>query len=171
MLRILIVLLIIFINFILQSTLFHSIAIFGITPNTAIVIIVAFAIMRQDIEGAIIGFFAGLLQDIFFGNVIGLTALLYMFIGFLCGKPFKEFYLENYILPIALVGTSTILYNFLYYVINFLFRARLDFFTYFGIIILPETIYNIVLTLPLYIVLYQINKALEKRENEKRRMF
>ena len=171
MLRILTILLIIFINFILQSTLFQNIMIFGITPNTAIIIIVAFAIMRQDIEGAIIGFFAGLLQDIFFGNVIGLNALIYMFIGFLSGKPFKEFYLENYILPIALVGTSTILYNFIYYVINFLFRARLDFFTYLGIIILPETIYNIILTLPLYIVLYQINKLLEKRENEKRRMF
>ncbi|MCL1923984.1 MAG: rod shape-determining protein MreD [Defluviitaleaceae bacterium] len=171
MLRTLVISLIIFVNFILQSTLFQNISIFGITPNTAIIIIVAFAIMRQELEGAIIGFFVGLLQDIFFGNVIGLTALVYMFIGFLSGKPFKEFYLENYILPIILVGVFTIFYNFLYYVTNFLFRARLDIMLYFRTIILPETIYNIAVTLPLYISLYQINKLIEKRENEKRRMF
>lgn len=171
MLRILFVLVIIFINFILQNTLLANAGFFGISPNTAIIIIVAFGVMRQEYEGAVIGFTIGLLNDILFGSVVGLNALLFMLIGFLSGKPFKEFYLENYILPFLLVGVFTILYNFLYYVINFLFRARLDFGVYFLRIILPETIINIIITVPIYIILFLINAKIEQKENEKRKMF
>lgn len=167
--RIITISIIILINFVISTT--WPVMIFGITPNTAIVIIVSLAILRKEVEAATVGFFAGLLHDIFFGNFIGLNALLYMLIGFFSGKPFKEFYVENYILPIILVGFSTLFFNFSYYVFNFLFRARLDFFYYLVTIILPATLYNITITLPIYIVTYLINSHLEKREKSKRKLF
>lgn len=171
MLRIFFVFVVIFINFIFENTLLANTAFFGISPNTAIIVIVSFAVMRQEYEGAIIGFIIGLLVDILFGNVVGLNALFYMLIGFLAGKPFKEFYLENYVLPFLLVGIFTILYNFFYYIINFLFRARLDLASYFLRIILPETIINIIITVPIYCILFLVNYKIEKIENEKRKMF
>lgn len=169
--RIFVVSLTVILNFILQSTIFKHIEVFGISPNTAIIIIVSFSILRYEIEGAIIGFFAGLLQDIFFGNVIGLNALLYMLIGYVCGKPYKIFYKENYLLPIFLVFGSTIIYNLSYYILNFFFRGRLDSLYYIKTIIIPETIYNIIICLPIYAIIYYINKMVEQREKPNRRLF
>ena len=167
--RIITITTIIIINFILQTSL--SLEIFGISPNTSIILIVSFSILRYEVEGGIIGFFAGLLQDIFFGTIIGFNALLYMLIGFFSGKPFKEFYAENYLLPLTLVGISTIFFNLSYYIFNFLFRARMDIVYYLWSIILPSTLYNLAITLPLYILLYIINSKLEKHEKPYRKLF
>ncbi|MCL1997045.1 MAG: rod shape-determining protein MreD [Defluviitaleaceae bacterium] len=169
MARFFIVITIVLINFILQTT--WPMQIFGISPNTAIIIVVSFAILRHEVEGAMIGFFAGLLQDVFFGVIIGLNAFLYMLIGFFSGKPFKEFYVENYLLPIALIGITTFLFNFAYYLLNFLFRARLDIFSYVWSIILPSTLYNIAITLPIYVFIYRINSRLESHEKHSRKIF
>ena len=171
MMRILATALIIFTNFILQSTLFTHIEFFGIRPNTTLIIVVSIAILRTDIDGAITGFFAGLLQDIVFGRAIGLNALLYMCIGALCGKPFKKFYRENYFLPIILVAVSTVFYEFSIFVVSFLFRGRLDMLFYIQRIILPSLAYNAFLAFPVYRIIYSINGALEKRESMGRRFY
>lgn len=169
MIRLLITSIIILINFITQTT--WAVNIFGITPNTAIIIIVSFAILKQENQGAVIGFFAGLLHDIFFGTIIGFNAFIYMYIGFLSGKPFKEFNTENYLLPILLVGVATFFYNFAHYVFHFLFRARLNLLYYSWSIMLPSVLYNIILTFPIYIFIYLINKRLETHENPHRKVF
>jgi len=171
LLRVTVTGLVIFINFILQSTLFDYIRIGAIKPNTALVIIVCYAILRGDIEGAIFGFFAGLLHDMFFGNVIGLHALLGTIIGFFCGKPFKSFYNENFMLPITLVAVSSIFYEFGIYFFSFLFRGRIDIMHYFWTIILPTTVYAIILSVPIYRLIYGINDLLEEKEDKHRQLF
>ena len=167
--RLFITTLIILINFILQTT--WAVELFNITPNTAIVIIVSFAVLKQENHGAVIGFFAGLLHDLFFGTVVGLNAFIYMFIGFLSGKPFKEFNTENYLLPMLLVAVATAFYNFSHYVFHFLFRARLNLLYYSWSIMLPSVLYNVLLTFPIYIIIYLINRRLEIHENPHRKIF
>ena len=72
--------------FLLQSTVFQGIAFNGIVPNLLIVLTASFGFMRGEKEGLIIGFFCGLLCDIYFGDVIGFYSLVMMYIGFLNGK-------------------------------------------------------------------------------------
>ena len=163
--------LIIYVNFILQSTLFMNIEFFGIRPNSALIIVVAISLLRSDIEGAVFGFFAGLLQDITFGRVIGLNALLYMCIGAVCGKPFKNFYPENYFLPILLAAGATFFYEFAIFVASFLFRGRLDIAFYLQRVILPSLAYNAFLAFPIYRIIYSINRFLENKEREGRRFY
>lgn len=158
-------------NLVLESTLFQSIAIIGVKPNTALLIIVSYAMLRGDIEGALAGFFAGLLQDIFFGRYIGLHALLGMTVGFICGKPFKDFYRENYMAPLLLSALAIFGYEFAFYLTNFLLRARLDFFYYFQKIILPEAAYTVILSMPVYSLVYAVNARLEKHEKANRKLF
>ena len=50
--------------FLLQTTLFRSLAFAGIVPNLLIVLTSSFGFMRGEKEGLLIGFFAGLLCDI-----------------------------------------------------------------------------------------------------------
>ncbi len=162
---------VIIINFILQSTLFQYITIAGIKPNTAILIIVCYAILRGDVEGAIAGFFAGLLQDMFFGYNLGLFALLGALTGFVCGKPFKDFFRENYLLPVVLTVLSMLAYELMFYVTSFLLAGRTEFSYYFNRVILPETIYTTLLSLLMYRIIYGINRRLEAHEKKHKSLF
>jgi rod shape-determining protein MreD len=171
MLRAVVMFVVMFVNLILQSTAFNYIEIINVKPNTALLLIVAYALLRGDIEGAAFGFVSGLLQDLFFGRVIGLYAMLGMVTGFVCGKPFKDFYKENYLIPIFLTGIVCVSYEFLFYVTYFLFQGKVSIMTYFGRIILPETMYTLVVTMPVYRLIYNINKRLESHERYTRKLF
>ena len=162
---------VIIINLILQSTLFQYIEILNIKPNSSILLIVSYAILRGDIEGSIFGFVTGLMQDIFFGKFIGLYALFGLLVGFFCGMPFKNFFRENIILSFILTASVTFIYGFAFYVTNFLFRGKLDFYYYFNKIILPETVYTTFLSVAFYALLYFINQKVEEIEKLNRKVF
>lgn len=152
--------------FILQSTVFKSLALANISPNLLIVIVSSFGFMRGKKAGLLIGFFSGLLIDISYGEVIGFYSLLYMYIGYFNGFFKKIFYPEDVKLPMALIAGSDLLYGILIYFFLFLFRKRYEFGYYLMHIIIPELVYTILVTLVLYRVILFINNKLE--ENEKR---
>ena len=68
----------IIICFLLQSTVFQRLSFVSISPNLLIVVTAAFGFMRGRKEGLFVGFFCGLLMDVFFGPVLGIYALLYL---------------------------------------------------------------------------------------------
>ena len=76
--KILITGLIIMISFILQSTLSLANSDVVATPNLLLFVTCIFGFMRGCNYGSVTGIFCGLLVDIFFGDVIGLYALIYM---------------------------------------------------------------------------------------------
>ena len=158
---------IIIVNLILQSTIFQAIEIFGIKPNTAILIIVSYAILREDFEGSIVGFFVGLLTDLMFGYYIGLHALLGMLTGYLCGKPFRHFYKENYLMPIILTAASVTLYEFIFYVVNFMLKGRTEFDYYLAKVIIPEILYSTALSAFVYRLMLAVNTKLEAYEKKR----
>ncbi len=157
--------------FLLQCSVFHSLALAGIIPNLMIVLTSAFGFMRGEKEGLIIGFFCGLLSDIFFGSFMGFYALLLMYIGYLNGKFSRIFYPEDIKLPIALIITSDLSYGIICYVLLFMLRGRLQFTYYFLHIILPEALYTIVVTLFLYPLILNVNKRLEAYEKRRAQKF
>ena len=55
----------ILICFLLQCTVFHALAFGQIVPNLLIVLTASFGFMRGEKTGLLIGFFCGLLVDIF----------------------------------------------------------------------------------------------------------
>ena len=162
--RIALVFILVIINFVLQSTLWPELAIMGITPDTALVLIVCYAILRGDIEGALFGFFTGLVQDISGGFVIGVFALLGFVIGYICGKPFKNFFKDNYFLPFVIVVIASLVHQFGVYVLTIMFTGQLEFFHYLRTIILPSTIYTASLSIPIYAIMHFVNSRLEKHE-------
>ena len=101
--------LIIIVCFLLQSTLFKALSFASISPNLLIVVCASFGFMRGRKEGIFIGFFSGLLIDIFFGEMIGFYALLYMYAGFLNGCFKKMFYPDDIKLPMLLIAGSLII--------------------------------------------------------------
>jgi len=161
----------VFINFVLQSSLFPEIAILGVTPDTALVLIVSYAILRGDIEGALFGLFVGLMQDISSGMFIGIFAMLGFVTGYICGKPFRDFFKDNYFLSFIIVVIASLAYQFVLYVTTILFTGQLEFWHYARTIILPKTIYTASLSIPLYSFLHLINTRVERHEENLRSWF
>ena len=102
-LRKVIVTLFVVLCFILQCSVFNSLALGGIIPNLMIILTSSFGFMRGEKEGLLIGFFSGLLCDIFFGSFLGFYAMIMMYIGFINGKFCRIFYPEDIKLPLALI--------------------------------------------------------------------
>ena len=164
MLRIITLVVLVFVNFVLQSTLFPEIAILGVIPDTALVLIVSYAILRREVEGALFGMFAGFVQDAGGGMFIGIFALLGFVIGYVCGKPFKNFFKDNYFLPFAIVVIASLAHQFALYIATILFTGQINFLHYARTIILPKTIYTASLSIPIYAFLHFINARLERHE-------
>ncbi|MCM1263094.1 MAG: rod shape-determining protein MreD [Butyrivibrio sp.] len=171
MLRAFITALLIFVCFLTQCTVFHALAFGGIVPNLMIVLTASFGFMRGEKAGLLIGFFSGLLVDIFFGSVIGFYAMIYMYIGYANGKFCTIFYPEDIKLPIILIICSDLLYGGVCYTTLFLLRGRFDFIYYLVHIIAPEIVYTVVVTLFLYPIILGINSMLEKREKRREKKF
>ncbi len=171
MLRKIIMAFLILFCFLLQVTLFRSLAFAGIGPNLLIVLTSSFGFMRGEKEGLLIGFFSGILCDIFFADMLGFYALVYMYIGFLNGKFCKIFYPEDIKLPMALITVSDLSYGMICYVLLFLLQGRLNFLFYLRTVILPETVYTIVITCLLYPLALFVNNRLEGFERKRAKKF
>ena len=161
MIRKISVAILIIICFLLQGTVFRHFAFGGIVPNLLIVLTASFGFMRGENEGLWIGFFAGLLCDIFYGDILGFYALIMMFIGFLNGKFNRIFYPEDIKLPLALIIVSDISYSMTCYVLLFLLQGKFHFWFYFSNVILPEAVYTILISCILYPLILKINDKLE----------
>ena len=77
--RKIVVTLLVFICFLLQSTVFHALAFGNIVPNLMIVLTASFGFMRGEKSGLLIGFFSGFFIDIFFGSPWFLCPALHVY--------------------------------------------------------------------------------------------
>lgn len=147
----------ILISFLLQCTVLHVFSIGSITPNLLLILCVSMGLMRGKKSGLWIGFFSGLLIDLFYGSLFGFYALIYMYVGYLSGYTCRIYYDDDVKVPMLLVACMDFFYNIAVYALQFLLRGRLGFGTYFTRIIIPEIFYTTFLTLIVYRVLYYIN--------------
>lgn len=169
MLRKISVFILIWLCFILQGTVFRSLSFAGIVPNLLIILTASFGFMRGENEGIIIGFICGFFMDIFFGDILGFYALIYMYIGCLNGKFNRIFYPEDIKLPMGLIIISDLSYGIICYILLFLLNGNFHFLFYLKSIIIPEAIYTILITCILYPIILFVNKKLEIREHKRRR--
>ena len=144
--------------FILQCTVFQALALAGISPNLLLIVTTSLGFMRGEKEGMAVGFFCGLLTDIFFGSLFGFYALLYMFLGYGSGLFHMMFYDEDIKLPMVWIALSELVYGLSVYFFMFLMRSKFDFGFYFTHIILPELVYTVALTLVMYRLIRRLNQ-------------
>lgn len=159
--------LIIITAFVLQSFISLNISQIVAAPNLLVLVTCIFGFMRGCNYGSVTGLFCGLLVDIFFGDVIGLYTLIYMYVGFFSGLFKKMFYSDHIFMPMLLVFSGDFIFNLTYYIFRFLLRNKLDFSYYFEKIIFPEMIITTFITILLYKLFYLLNEKIltQKQEN------
>lgn len=162
--RIIVTAAVIFAAYLLQTAIFPAFEIAGIKPNLMLIVTAAFGFMRGPREGMLIGFASGLAVDIQSGDMIGFYALIYLTAGYVNGI-FEQIYFDEDIkLPLLLIGGTDLLYGCAVYFFTFLLRSDFRFLYYLNRIIIPETIYTIVITLIVYPLLLYVNRRLEEEE-------
>ena len=125
-----------------------------VMPNLLLILTSLLGFMGGKKYGMYIGFISGLLIDIFFGNILGFNAVIYMYIGYINGFFNKLFFDDQFLLPVGLVLGSDFVYNFIYYIFKFLLRNKLDFSFYLLHVIIPEIVMTAVVTLIFYKLIY-----------------
>ncbi len=158
--------LLIFICFLLQCTLFQNIAFAGIVPNLMIIVTSIYGFVEGRSDGMIAGFICGLLTDIFYSDIIGLNTLVFLYIGYVNGIANRVFYPDDIKFPILFISLSDLSYLFMIYLLQFLLRARFDIGYYFMHVILPEAAYTIVVAVIVYLPLQRIIYRLGVFERE-----
>ncbi len=165
--------LIILITFLIQTCLGRSIALADTSPNLLIIVTVSMGFLNGKKSGILAGFVSGIFLDIFSGleGVIGFNALIFMYIGLATGWFNEMFYDDDIKLPLILIFTGDFIYNFIYYVIAFLLRNRLDLSYYMTKIIIPEIVYTTIVAVIVYKLLFVVNSLIIKHEKKREGKF
>ena len=152
--------------FVLQTTVGKWIEFGGVSPNLLVILVSAFGFMCGSGTGLLAGFFIGFLCDLFYGDILGFYALVYMYIGYLNGAFKQIFYKEDIKLPLILIMISDFVYGIVCFVLLFLLRGRFHFPHYMMYVILPEMIYTVLITMVVYPPLRSITLRLDEGSME-----
>ena len=161
--KVIVTVLMIFLAYLLQTTIGEAIAIGGIRPNVIIVLVVCCGYRYGRIPGMLAGLAVGLLIDLAEANYIGMNALFYLTIGYMNGWMNKLYYHDFTMVPLILVTASEFLLNLMQYVTGFLMRNRLDLPFYLVRIIVPDVLYTAVLSVLTYRLITMVYLLAEKK--------
>jgi rod shape-determining protein MreD len=151
----------IYLVILVQATLAEYIRIYGVKPNILLVFIISVALLRGNVEGAVVGFFTGLSQDMLSGKILGFYSLLGLYLGTIIGSVNKRLYRDNFAVIVFFTFISTVIYEWLVYFLNTFMRNQIDLIYPFTHVILPEAIYNSVISILVYAVVLRLDMRLE----------
>ncbi len=147
-----------FILAVIQSTFLGYI---NIKPNLMLVFVVCMAILRGNTEGAAIGFFAGLLQDLLTGKALGFYSALGIVGGFFAGSVNRRLYRENIFVCIVSVFISTVIYEFVVFIPILTIEGASQLVYAFRSIIIPEAFLNSAAAVIIFLMAIKISRRIE----------
>ena len=157
---------IILLFYLVQVSLGRVIRIGGIMPNFMIILPVLFGYLKGRKEGIFVGFCAGILYDLFFSDLLGFSALIFVIIGYISGMFYNNYEENSFVVPLIITAISTFSYEFLIYIGNFLLQGRLITPFFVARIILPEMVYTVLLVLALYKPVQILNRHLDSKKRK-----
>ncbi|AGC67357.1 rod shape-determining protein MreD [Thermoclostridium stercorarium subsp. stercorarium DSM 8532] len=160
--KILIVTSLIYVACLLQSTVLGYIEIHGIRPNLLLIVAVSVALLRNDLESAFTGLALGLGMDILVGRAVGWYGLGFFLANFIIARINPKLYKENPLIPVFFAFTSTLAIETLYYLITFFLKGYEDFLFVVTKLILPECLYNAVLSYPVFKLVSLVYRKIDK---------
>ncbi len=147
-----------FLAFVLTTTIFQFFRIHGILFNTGIVLSVCAIVVFGLKEAMISTLVYATLVDLFVSRLLGVNFLIYFIILFLLEKVKDEFYVSSMALPTLLITLSTFLFQGLYAFVMSIFGAMIP-WSYFFTTLCIELLYNVVIGLLCYRLLFRIAKG------------
>jgi rod shape-determining protein MreD len=143
----------------LQSTVFAQIELAGATPELMYLVTTVLAMLEGPSVGAVGGFTAGMAQDFLLNQPKGITALTLTLVGYVVGAVRPYITTPSPLLPVLLVGATTVAGVIFYGFVAFLLGQLPEGILYLLRTALLSAIYNAVLTPIFYPVLRRVTEA------------
>jgi rod shape-determining protein MreD len=147
------VVLVLVVAVLLQTLLISHVSVLGVTADLFLIFTVVVAVRRGSLEGAVFGFFAGLVADIAYYQLLGVRAFIYVLTGYFVGMFVARFGTRNPWSVALLAGASSLLAQFLYGLFQYAMGPRAALLTMIGTQMLPEAVIDGLITAPLYVFL------------------
>ncbi len=149
-----------FVAAIMQVSIFAQVHVLGGVPDVLLVMLVAVALLRGAIAGAVGGFFAGLLVDTASLGQLGLTSLVLTVAGYWIGRYGETTGRDRFHAPFLSVAVVTILYSFGLLLVHFVLGEPAP----AGALLrglLPAIALNLILTAPVYALVRRLLRPLD----------
>lgn len=151
-----------FINFILQTTIFHFFGIMNVIPNTTLVLVIIISFFYKEQYGIIYGIIFGFLQDIFFGEIVGVAAFIYFTIGIVVNNMKGHIYKDTIWSSVLITAVSVTYYHLAYWLFMKLFDMNIGFIYIFKNVYIIELFYDIFVATIIYKILFNKIYSLKK---------
>ncbi len=148
---------------VIQVAIVSSIGIFGGSPDLVLVLLVAVALTKGSIFGAISGFWAGLVLDIAQLGTLGFTSLLLTLAGFWIGRYGETTGRDRAHAPPLSVAVVTVLYSVGALILHYLLREPAS-ASVALLHVLPGTVLlNLLIAFPVFALVRRIFQAPTRR--------
>jgi rod shape-determining protein MreD len=152
-------LLLILCNFI-QSTWFGSIAILGVVPDLALIVLVWLSYENGFVEGSISGFLSGLAEDFISASPLGFHAFVKTATATAAGFLHGTFFIDRLFLPIVLGIVSTIFKALATALLSLFFGGAIHAYNFLDRMIWIEAAYNGIIAPLVFLLLTPLKRLL-----------
>jgi len=152
--RIFILILLPWLAILLQSTIFSTYSIKGTVPDLVLIFVAFFALINGEKKATVYGFLCGLLEDLVLGRFIGMNALAKGLTAYILGKLQGNVFKENIMVGVLGVLLATCINTLSMFLMSLVVLPVFHMDLGLGMGIIYQIIYNIVLTVPLYLWYY-----------------
>ncbi|HHJ98375.1 MAG TPA: rod shape-determining protein MreD [Actinobacteria bacterium] len=135
---------------VLQVMIAPHIAVFGISPNLLLLVVITLAFVEGPSEGATAGFVAGLLLDLLSTGPIGAWALVMSVTGYLSGSLKENLFAEGWLAPVTVGIVAALTADLVYLLVVSVLGVGPAFGSAIVRLVLPRAVYNAVLVMLVY---------------------
>ncbi len=137
----------------LQVLIVSRISILGVTADLFLILTVIIAIGKGSMEGALFGFFAGLLAGMAFYEPLGVHSFIYVLVGYFAGMLSGRIGAVTPWAVFLLAGVASFAAQFLYGLFQYTMGPRGAFFTMVVTQMIPQMLLDALVTVPVFMLL------------------
>lgn len=139
-----------FVAAVAQVSIFAQVHVFGAVPDVLLVSLVAIALLRGSLVGALGGFFAGLIVDTASLGTLGLTSLVLTLAGYWIGRYGETTGRDRLHAPFVSVAVATVLVQLGALILHYMLGDDVSARTVLLDTLPSKVFLNLLLTLPVY---------------------
>ncbi|HEY5169273.1 MAG TPA: rod shape-determining protein MreD [Thermoleophilia bacterium] len=136
----------------LQTAVAPHLRLLGAYPDFALIAVVCVALLKGSETGAVFGFLTGMLTAIALMEPFGLSAFVFVLVGYLAGRYAETADLPAGFAPLLTVFVATLVANVLFAMAQFLLAREVPLGFFLGRVLFPSLVFNTLLAAPMYLL-------------------
>ena len=150
--------------FVLQTSFLPLIAYRGISPDLMLLLVVSFAFLHGARYGSLMGFCAGLLNDLAMGTFFGINIFSRTIIGFVCGRFSDQVFKDQILLPIFAALVATLVNYFIVAAFIFMLGYPFNLLNHAETYLTVMLYYQLVFAYPVHKLTIKVDKYLKEEK-------